>query len=892
MLKRHIRINEYSPDPRHVLKDTLIFVSKHFMSGQAEYLLYTELISALGGTCVDIITSKTTHVVAVSEDDPMVSVVWKKVKNMDTQMKFVFPTWLIECFKQCANVSSEPHLIELQEEDLNQDKLSNQWERVMDMAFRDFESNSAFLKDKTFLIGIDLSLPPNTYQFVQQLIKNYGGKIYHQLNTSDVLNNAALYSCFLGYTAKSKEYDLLSSPSNEEKLHDKNAGNLIWLFTMWSQNNFVESRMSSGKIIFAPFASKIFQRTSFLVSFTNYFGQQRRYVQRLIKLLGGASSTKLTPETTHLIARVPIGRKYDTAKQRGSCIVVNHLWLEDCYKSSSKIDPNQEKYQQYNDVRSDLTLSFGQMSFGNSVAENDSLTNSLQTQEHVTTNHTTIEPFGEKSNNSSENQPTIQTSPDKLASNMVASNTKPTATITTTSGSNDKVKINETDTSPNETFFEASDILDKSLVGKRDIKNVQNDEIKLSAPPIDVSKLFEGISSDEEKEGSVSSTGGSTTAVPSTRKDLSEVGELQPAKLDTTKNSIRQSSNLTSIMQRDSSEVSLTGGSRRAAAAQAAKRLHSDMESLNVFEKQNKNKKGKISLLPQEEILIKKNKEAAMEARRILENCDYYKVENNRTVRKHNFNIAAVSTGCSFDDLTDIDRALLDLMGIKLYGEHYIDKEDKINCIVSPKKLRTAKFLKALAFRNLRHAIVPGYIRKLLSTVHKEKPFDFESFENLDEFMTPEVTRELLDKAHKHRKLFERMGLYSINMTDDVRGGTALISSILQEHGIQDVNILSNKTVGDFEAIESNHKEDSELVKPRKIHLDNGNTVCPPRYVLLATKPAQMKKFKNAILENNKGEEYNSILVVNWDWCVERIFSLDVDYSKNKNVLFTSVEDV
>lgn len=893
-LKRHIRMNEYSPDPKHVLKDTQIFVSKKFVSSSAEYLFYIELICALGGTCVDVVTSKTTHIVAANVSDPMVSAIWEQVKIKSIPMNFVFPTWLIDCFKQCKNMPVIPHQIELNDESLNEDKQADEWKRILDMAFSDFQSNTGFLKEKTFLIGIDLSTSPNVYQVIQQMIKNYGGKIYHQLNTSDVINNAELYDCFLGYTSKSKEYDLLSGSTLKNSQQEKHAGNLIWLFTMWSQDCFIETPLSSGKIIHAPFASKIFQRKSLVVSYTNYFGQQRRFIQRLTEILGGSSLTNLRPETTHLISGLPIGRKYEAAKQRGVCVMVNHLWLEDCYRLSSQVEPNQDKYQDYGDVCHDMTLSLGQMTFGDIANSTDSIASTLHTQEQ---NGRMLFVAGNNIDASETNSGHISNEESLPAENVKVTIKESSVSVNVTPDaippvlSHIKEKSNDTDTSANETFFEASDILDKSLVGKRDVKSTEIVEAKRVTPSIDASKLFEGISSDEEEENK-STTGDNTTAIPPSKRDISPAGILPTSKLDDIKSNSRQSSNLTPIMKRDSSEISLTGGSRRAAAAQAAKRLHSDMESLNVFEKQNKSKKGKISLLPQEEVIKKKNREAAIEARRILESCDYYKTENNRTVRKHNFNIAAVYTGCSFDNLSEIDHSLLDHMGIKLFGEHYVDEENKINCIISPKKLRTAKFLKALGFRNLRHAIVPDFITILLKEVHKEKPLELGMFQDLDEYMTPEVTRELLDKAQQHRKLFERMGLFTINMVDDVRGGTALISSILQEHGIQDINIISNKEVGDMENIEDNHKDDSKNSKLRKINLENGKSVNPPKYVLLATKPAQMKKFKNAVLNSGNSDETVGVFIMNWDWCVERIFSLDVDYSKNKNVLYTSVKEI
>jgi len=875
--KRHIKTNLYSPDRRHVLKDAQVFISQECCRGPAERLFYSELVQVLGGTYVESISTRTTHVIANDSEDKFVSVVVQKLPASST-MAFVYPTWLIECFKKLKNVPCDEHRIDMEDILTNQDKISDVWDRVSAMTFEDLNKNKTFLKNKKFLIGMDLSMSSNAYVIVQQIIENYGGEIYHQLNDSDVLHHSYSFDCFLGYTTKSKEYDLLTSSSASHKIIGKYVGNLIWLFTMWSQNEFIPSNYKTGKIIFAPFPSKVFNKNSCIMTFTNYFGQQRTYIQRLVNLLGGISTTQLSNKNTHLISQLPMGKKFITAKKWGHCIVVNHLWLEECYKQNSNVDPNKGEFHEYDKIKNDILLNLGQMTFSESSNTEIDDESFLQTQE----------PPEELRPNKKETEHLKELSGSSTKFEIEKDNNKPPQ-----KGSGTKLTKNDTMNSTNETFFEASDIIDTSLIGKRtlDASNIKQKEKALKySKAVD---LFKELSSDEDKKNDksskISSQGSTTMAFDRSKQNDLHNKVTTLSKTISVLGASRQSSNLSPILQRESSELMGSGGSRRAAAAQAAKRLHSDMESLNEYQKHKKGKNGKVAMLPQEKAMIKERKEMTNEAKDRLERCDYYIEDNGKTVRRHIFNIYAVGTGCDLNHLSLLDEVILSILGISLFSDDYSDNENLVNCIVAPKRLRTSKFLKALSFPNLRYAVTPDFIFGLLKKVNAELPFDWVQFIDIDNYIVPDISRELLDRANKPKKMFERAGLYSINIVRDISGGPAVISSILKEHGIQNINILDNNSIKSFQNFEINHKDDSKNGSLRKVKLENGTYIRPPKYVLVASKPSQMKKFRDSVMEADPQHSEEGILVVNWDWCVDSIFKLDIDYKRNKNVLFYSL---
>lgn len=869
---KHIKTVLFSPDRRHILKDYQIFVSGQFCQGPAEHLFYTELINALGGTCVNFISTRTTHIIAIGPNDTYVKAVIKKTSS-SSPMKFVYPTWLVECFKTGKLVETEEHTIEINDPLATSDKLSETWERVIDISFSDFQNNSDFLSGKRFLIGMDLSTSPNTYIVIQQMIKNYGGTIYHQISESNVINHSELFDCFLGYTTKSKEYDLLTS-SDPHNLSSKSIGNIVWLFNMWSMDQFIPSVFNSGKIIFRPFSSRIFTKKSLIVAFTNYFGQQRFYIQRLVDILGGISTTQLSKNNTHLISRLPIGKKYQTAKKWGSCVVSNHLWLERCCKMDSKLDPQTDDYQEYDAISNDIRLSLGQMHYGdqndikpkNIWPQHTSKDEPIDDEENITTD--------DEVENQENNNPINDTNNDHIINKSEKKLIQPRSAISS--------YLAETNIdSGNETFYEASDIIDKSQRGSREVLSpIENVENSHSI------ELFKGLSSDDEGTSEQKDTEGNQES-----SDRSDDIEKTLVSRTTSKLIIsRESSNITNILSRESSGLFSSGGSRRAAAAQAAKRLHSDMVSLNEFQMHKKSKNGSVALLPQEKENIKKHKELETKAKDILEKCSYYEIDNGKKVRRHIFNLFCVTTGCNYHELSDLDITLLELMGIRIYEENYVDKEGKINCLIAPKIMRTAKFLKALGFRRLKYAIVPNFITDLMGEIHKENPTDFDKFKDMDNYLIDGITREFLDKAKNPKKLFERAHIFELNMVHEITGGPTLISSILKEHGIQDINVLSNKDLTDFTKIKTNEVNGSTGKRLGNIKLTDGTFIRPPKYVLVATKPGQVKKFKNSIMENDKNIKKESILVVNWDWCVDCIFNLDVDYTQKENTMFSSIQ--
>ncbi|KAF7362376.1 hypothetical protein MVEN_00584400 [Mycena venus] len=85
-----------------------------------------------------------------------------------------------------------------------------------------------------------------------------------------------------------------------------------------------------------------------VVSVTNYTGETRDYLKKLITLMGGNFTPTFSTKNTVLVAAQQSGPKTDKAAE-WSIPVVNHLWLEDCFLRWQNLTPAVQKYVTYPD---------------------------------------------------------------------------------------------------------------------------------------------------------------------------------------------------------------------------------------------------------------------------------------------------------------------------------------------------------------------------------------------------------------------------------------------------------------------------------------------------------------------------------------------------------------
>ncbi|CCH60442.1 hypothetical protein TBLA_0C06490 [Henningerozyma blattae CBS 6284] len=324
---------------------------------------------------------------------------------------------------------------------------------------------------------------------------------------------------------------------------------------------------------------------------------------------------------------------------------------------------------------------------------------------------------------------------------------------------------------------------------------------------------------------------------------------------------------------------------RRSARAKAEKRLHTDIESLNEFEKNSKSKRIR-SFLPTELEKMKKEKELETQAKEILSKilteedravlCSV--THTNIPLKRYPYNINAICTGYE-ENYTDLELCLLRLLGIRIYQS---TKTKSLDTIISPKFVRTAKFLTSLSFHPLKHAINPEFIKDILNVISQGKQVNY--ILNLEKYRLSEIDDELLQRTTLRTKVFERLKIIKINLVSNKSGFSDMISSVLKAHGIEKIKSISMKmSIKDALPNESDAKlqlkESGTYVKKRKTSKPDLVYICPKEHKLF-------RKIKQQIVAENI-----PALIVDWDWCVYCIQNLVTVFPNNiPGLLFDSTE--
>ncbi|KAJ6590014.1 hypothetical protein DFH09DRAFT_1274284 [Mycena vulgaris] len=103
------------------------------------------------------------------------------------------------------------------------------------------------------------------------------------------------------------------------------------------------------------------------ISVTNYTGESRDYLKKLITLMGGNFTPSLSNKNTVLVAAQLNGPKTAKAAE-WSISVVNHTWLEDCFLRWQSLTPAVSKYVSY-PVGIDFASILGERGVGPDIEE-------------------------------------------------------------------------------------------------------------------------------------------------------------------------------------------------------------------------------------------------------------------------------------------------------------------------------------------------------------------------------------------------------------------------------------------------------------------------------------------------------------------------------------------
>lgn len=308
--------SQYTPDPKYFMSKVSICVVG-LAKGDKEAICAG--VVAAGGLYSDNVNRITTHVIAVNVNDP----VCKEALKHD--VKVTIPHWIDACLKLQRLVSDEPYLLpkppilDGKADILDSGKDLDQWEyqspgNRSQSRGSDAEleiGHSTVLMHKKFFLGSDLHLE-SMLSTVTEIIDNSGGSVVDDIHHADV---------YIGQYRSGSEY------RDAAKLKCT-IGNLTWLYYVVTHRTWVSPLQ---RLLHYPIVEGgIPQMRGMVISLTNYSGQGRQFLAKLITACGATFTRNLAERNTHLIAAYAGGNKYEAARYWNQHIV-NHLWLEECY---------------------------------------------------------------------------------------------------------------------------------------------------------------------------------------------------------------------------------------------------------------------------------------------------------------------------------------------------------------------------------------------------------------------------------------------------------------------------------------------------------------------------------------------------------------------------------
>ncbi|CAE6425388.1 unnamed protein product [Rhizoctonia solani] len=335
-------------------------------------------IVAFGGQWKEALTSDVTHLFCLSETGPK----YAKALNSQghpLQIQVVVTHWFSDCFKSETLLSTKNYLFPnppILNPDFNE-------KMVVEGAPEDIADDSKMLAQGRLLraaIGVDLEPgsnsdtqpsstnksassnrvlgdkrvvfssravqnDPNRDQVYRRRVEQVGGTYISGLSlggdgvSEETLKNADI---FITSYRGNEEYDLAT------KCNNLIVGTPAWILYVTNTGLWSAPREHLLHYPYPEHPVPGFEDQQ--ITITNYIGDAREYLKKLISALGGKFTPSMTLKNTCVVAShttVPPeqARQNKISKAREWRIpIVNHLWLEDCFREWAKLPVSDQKY--------------------------------------------------------------------------------------------------------------------------------------------------------------------------------------------------------------------------------------------------------------------------------------------------------------------------------------------------------------------------------------------------------------------------------------------------------------------------------------------------------------------------------------------------------------------
>lgn len=322
--KKVVNVKRYNPDSRFFMRDCYICCGDDITIADKE-IIYGG-VKGFGGMYLDELTRLTTHLITTNDENDKAII----ALSSDVDIILVNPKWIQDCFKLGKRLNEANYLLNTSSASSDSHPL------LLNQESSDLELKYALcLEHKRIYIANDYILSEELADSVKSLIQKNGGIVEQKFsNQVDIYIGKYRHGVEFGKSLESNRIII---------------GNLPWLYFIMATNYW--TLPTNSLVLHYPIpmtALSSFKDVKICIS--NYSGDARHYLSRLITLLGGTFTKTLTRDNEFLVISLSRGKKYKTAKfqwlNNGEPVIniVNHLWLEECYANWEKLEWNNPKY--------------------------------------------------------------------------------------------------------------------------------------------------------------------------------------------------------------------------------------------------------------------------------------------------------------------------------------------------------------------------------------------------------------------------------------------------------------------------------------------------------------------------------------------------------------------
>lgn len=336
--RKYCNPKNYNPDPKYFMRDVFICVADN-LSQEDKELIYGGVL-AFGGQYMDDLTRYTTHLIAtdMNNDKSIIAASANndknETRNESIDIKIVSPEWIDDCLKFGRILDEGPYLL------INPTSKSDQTRHLNILNSNEEPSWSAsqpeFMKNKCFYISDDYPMSDRMRTTLIDMIIDKGGKVSDTFDEKKVDIYIGKYRNGRSFVQSAKSKRIITA-------------SMQWLYSILACGVWILPK--NYNLLHYPIPREpLPEFCNLKISITNYSGDARVYLTKLITILGGTFTKTLSSENNVLIASKPFGKKYEAAKFRWrekkslDIKIVNSLWLEECFAYWKLMDFNKPQY--------------------------------------------------------------------------------------------------------------------------------------------------------------------------------------------------------------------------------------------------------------------------------------------------------------------------------------------------------------------------------------------------------------------------------------------------------------------------------------------------------------------------------------------------------------------